>query len=64
MHTDLANLMGHTKATADCYYYIEEKLKSAGRAAGQLPIVMRSTEAMSDKQSPDTSDTCKLVKQS
>ena len=62
MHTDLANLMGHTKATADRYYYIEEKLKSAGRAAGQLPIVMRATEAMSDKQSRDTSDTCKLVK--
>ena len=54
--------MPFATSITDRYYYIEEKLKSAGRAAGQLPIVMRATEAMSDKQSRDTSDTCKLVK--
>ena len=40
MNLDLANLMGHSKATADRYYYMEKKLQSAGRAAEQLPVVM------------------------
>ena len=42
IHKDLANLMGHTKATADRYYYMEERLQSAERAAEKLPVVMRT----------------------
>ena len=34
--------MGHTKATADRYYYMEEKLNAATRAAEKLPVVMRT----------------------
>ena len=43
MNSYLANLMGHSKATADHYYYMKEKLQSAGKAAEQLPVVMRIT---------------------
>ena len=41
IHKDLANLMGHKKSTADRYYYLEEKIESADRAAEALPLIMR-----------------------
>ena len=41
IHTDLANLMGHKKSTANCYYYLKDKLQSSDRAAAALPKSMR-----------------------
>ena len=40
---DLANLlMEHQKSTADKYYYLEDKMQSALRAAEKLPMIMCS----------------------
>ena len=41
IHTDLASLMGHKKSTANCYYYLKDKLQSSDRAAAALPKSMR-----------------------
>ena len=38
--SDLANLMGHSKATADRNYYIEQKIDSVKRAGKLLPKIM------------------------
>ena len=35
--------MGHKKKTADKYYYLEDQIKSAERAAEQLPVIMRTS---------------------
>ena len=40
LNNDLATFMGHTKATADRYYYMEKKLNAATPAGEKLPIVM------------------------
>ena len=39
---DLANLMGHSKSTAQRYYYMEEKMHSACRVAQEISTIMRS----------------------
>ena len=52
--SDLANLMGHSKATADRYYYMEQKIDSVKRAGKLLPKIMRSINVGSDR--PSTSN--------
>ena len=42
--SDLANSMGHAKATADKYYFMEEKFMSAQTAADKLPMIMRISQ--------------------
>ena len=42
IHEDLANLMGHKKSTADRYYYLEDKMISAERAADKLDSIMHT----------------------
>ena len=42
LHKDLANLMSHSKSIAQSYYYIEEKMHSACRAAQEVSTIMRS----------------------
>ena len=46
---DLANLMGHAVSTADRYYYMEEKIASAERAAKLLPKTMRMVAGRLDE---------------
>ena len=62
-HQDLASLMGHQKATADRYYYMEEKMHSAQQAASKLPIIMRTAkvsncEVKNAENSKDSGSSC------
>ena len=41
IHSDVASLTGHKKSTANCYYYLKDKLQSSDRAAAALPKSMR-----------------------
>ena len=42
LNKDLASLMGHSKSTAQRYYCMEEKMHSAGKAAQEVSVIMRS----------------------
>lgn len=56
MRGDLANLMVHKPSTADRYYLLQNKSKSAVKTSKELAKVMRSGDAPSTKRTGDLAD--------
>ena len=57
VNQDLASLMGHQKATADRYYYMEDKMNAAQRATEKLPAIMRTAAHSDSLKSNENSST-------
>ena len=52
LREDLANLMAHNKSTADRYYLLQAKTKSAAKTSRQLRNIMRKERSISEKKDP------------
>ena len=56
MRGDLATLMVHKPSTADRYYLLPNKSKSAVKTSKELAKIMRSGDAPSTKRTDDLAD--------
>ena len=56
MRGDLANLMVHKSSTADRYYLLQNKSKSAVKTSKELAKIMRSGDGPSTKRTGDLAD--------